>query len=290
MQDTFFYRNQLLNCRGRLLDLSRPAVMGILNITPDSFFDGGKFTEQEAIVKQVSKMLSEGASIIDIGPSSSRPGASLLPPEEELKRLLPVLRLLRAEFPDAIWSVDTCYAQTAREAVENGAHIINDISAGQIDPDMFTTMALLQVPYVMMHMQGLPSGMQRNPVYENVTEEVIRFFIGRLEQLRNLNLYDVILDPGFGFGKTLEHNFTLLNRLEDFKIFGLPILAGLSRKSMVCRVLDVRPEQALNGTTALHVLALQRGASLLRAHDVKEAMEAIRLVGFAAQNGSAADT
>ncbi len=290
MQDTFFYRNQLLNCGGRLLDLSRPAVMGILNITPDSFFDGGKFTEQEAIVKQVSKMLAEGASIIDIGASSSRPGATLLSPEDELKKLLPILRLLKDEFPDGTWSVDTCYARTAREAVEHGAHIINDISAGQIDPDMFATMAVLRVPYVMMHMLGTPADMQRNPTYNNVEEEVMCFFIDRLEKLRNLNLHDVILDPGFGFGKTLEHNYRLLNRLEDFKIFGLPVLVGLSRKSLVCRVLDVPPERALNGTTAMHVMALQRGASLLRAHDVKEAMEAIRLVAYAGQAGSSADT
>lgn len=283
MQDTFFHKNHLLNCRGRLLDVGRPVVMGILNLTPDSFYDGGKFTEEEAILKQVTYMLDQGASIIDVGAASSRPGAGIVSEKEEQERLLPALDLLVKQFPQAIFSVDTCQAMTAEKAIVHGAHIINDISAGMADPKMLETIASMQVPYIMMHMQGTPATMQQNPVYEDVVEEVIRFFIGRLEKLRKLYVHDIILDPGFGFGKTVAHNFKLLNALDDFRIFELPVMAGLSRKSMICKTLGVNPGNAQNGTTALHVLALQGGANILRVHDVKEAMETIKLVLTARQ-------
>lgn len=280
MQDTFFNKNQTINCRGRLLDLSSPVVMGILNLTPDSFFDGGKFTEEEAIVKQVNKMILEGASIIDVGAMSSRPGAFYLTPKEELSRLMPALTMLVKIFPDCIFSVDTVNSLTAEKAIETGAHMINDISGGNADSRMFEAIAAMQVPYILMHMQGTPMDMQVNPVYEDVTEEVTNWFIGKTAQLRKLYVHDVILDPGFGFGKTTEHNYTLLNHLADFSIFEMPLMAGFSRKSMICKVLGVKPDAALNGTTVLNVLALQKGANILRVHDVKEATEAIKLVGF----------
>jgi len=284
-QDTSFYTNRTINCRGKLLDLSVPAVMGILNITPDSFFDGGKFTEEEAIVKQVKEMITGGAAIIDIGAASSRPGAAEISEKEELGRLIPMLDMLVREFPEAIFSVDTWRAPVAEKAIAGGAAMINDISGGTMDNLMFETVARLQVPYVLMHIKGTPRDMQFNPTYTDVVKEVLDYFIEKTEKLRRLGVHDIVIDPGFGFGKTVEHNFRLLNHLHVFKMLQMPLMAGISRKSMVCRVLEKKPEQALNGTTALHVMALQQGASILRVHDVKEAMEVIRLVTFAADAG-----
>ncbi len=268
----------ILNCRGRLLDLSEPVVMGILNTTPDSFFDGGRFVGEGAMLAQVKKMLSEGASIIDVGGASTRPGAAEVSEQEELQRVIPVVESVKKHFPEAVISIDTWRSRVAAAAVGTGAAIVNDISAGRFDPGLFETVAALDVPYILMHMQRTPQTMQQNPRYENVTNEILDFFIEKLEKLRRLGVKDIILDPGFGFGKTVEHNFQLLKNLAVFEnVLNLPVLAGISRKSMICKVLKVNPEHALNGTTALHMAALQQGAKILRVHDVKEAVEVIRL-------------
>ncbi len=266
-----------LNCKGRLLDLGEPVVMGILNVTPDSFFDGGKYRQEAAALRRVEQMLREGAAIVDLGGMSSRPGAHIISEEEELRRVLPVVAAVARRFPEAILSVDTIRARVAREAVEAGAHMINDISAGRFDEALFATVAELGVPYVLMHMQGTPADMQRHPVYEDVLREVLDFLIDKLGVLRAAGVRDVIVDPGFGFGKTVQHNYQLLKNLHVLKILGCPVLAGLSRKRMICKVLGVRPEHALNGTTALHMVALQQGASILRVHDVAQAREVIAL-------------
>ena len=271
------FEKQTINCKGRLLDLSKPIVMGILNLTPDSFFDGGRFNDEDAMLHQVEKMLGEGVSILDFGGMSSRPGAELISQEDELRRVLPAITAVLHRFPEAVISVDTFRSQVARECVAAGASIINDIYAGRFDEKMFGTVAALGTPYIMMHMQGEPANMQKAPAYEDVVKEVLHFFIEKLGELRGLGVKDVILDPGFGFGKTVEHNFQLLMNLHIFRMTELPILAGISRKSMICKVLGVKPERALNGTTALHMVALQQGARILRAHDVREAMEVIRL-------------
>ena len=267
-----------LNCRGHLLDLSEPVVMGILNTTPDSFFDGGRFVDEEAVVARVRKMLAEGAVVIDVGGVSTRPGAAEVSEREELQRVIPVVASVKKHFPDAVVSIDTWRSKVAQEAVGAGAAIVNDISAGRFDPRLFETVAALDVPYILMHMQGTPQTMQQNPRYENVVNEVLDFFIEKLEKLRRLGIKDIVLDPGFGFGKTVEHNFHLLKNLAVFEhVLNLPVLAGISRKSMICKVLKVNPEHALNGTTALHVEALRQGARILRVHDVKEAAEVIAL-------------
>lgn len=271
------FEKQTINCRGRLLDLSHPIVMGILNLTPDSFFDGGKFNSEDAMLRQAEKMLAEGASILDLGGMSSRPGAQLISEEEELRRVLPAVTALLAHFPDAVVSVDTFRSRVAAESVAAGAAMVNDIYAGRFDGKMFETVAALGVPYIMMHMQGEPANMQTAPSYGEVVREVLHFFIEKLGKLRALGIKDVILDPGFGFGKSVEHNFQLLANLSIFRMTELPILAGISRKSMICKVLRVNPDRALNGTTALHMVALQQGARILRVHDVREAMEVIRL-------------
>ncbi|MBI5914161.1 MAG: dihydropteroate synthase [Bacteroidetes bacterium] len=271
------FEKQTINCQGRLLDLSRPIVMGILNVTPDSFFDGGRHTTADAVLKQVEKMCSEGAAIIDVGGMSSRPGAALISEAEELQRVLPVVELVSRNFPEVPVSIDTFRATVAEQGVAAGASIVNDISAGRFDEKMYETVASLGVPYVLMHMQGEPGTMQKAPFYENVVQEVLDFFIGELGKLRALGVKDVLLDPGFGFGKSVGHNFQLLKNLHVFRMTELPIVAGISRKSMICKVLGVNPDKALNGTTALHMVALQQGARILRAHDVGEAMEVIRL-------------
>jgi len=267
-----------LNCAGKLLCLNQPVVMGILNLTPDSFFDGGKFTQPDACLQQAEKMLTEGASLLDIGGMSSRPGAKLIQPHEEMRRVIPAITAIKQRFPEAIISIDTVWATTAAEAVAAGAGMVNDISAGSIDAQLLPTVAKLQVPYVLMHMQGTPQNMQQNPVYTHVVEDLLTFFTQKLAYLRSLGITDVVLDPGFGFGKTVEQNFTLLKNLSVFRLLGLPVLAGISRKSMICRTLNINPQQALNGTTALHSLALLNGANILRAHDVQEAAETIKLM------------
>ncbi len=267
-----------LSCRGRLLDLSRPLVMGILNITPDSFYEGSRFTRADQVLQQAEKMLAEGATLLDIGGASSRPGAIDPGEAEELSRVLGAIRTILQRFPDALISVDTWRSSVARAAVEAGAVLINDISAGRLDPGMYETVAALQTPYLLMHMKGTPDNMQQQPDYTDVVTEVLDFFIAELGRLRALGIHDIILDPGFGFGKTIEHNYSLLKNMEVFRrVTGLPVLAGLSRKSMIYKYLDITPQDALNGTTALHVVALQQGASVLRVHDVREAIETIRL-------------
>ncbi len=267
-----------LNCKGKLLDLSHPIVMGILNVTPDSFFDGGKYLNEAAILQQAEKMLLEGASILDIGGASTRPGADEVSESQEMQRVLPIVEVLKKKFPDALLSVDTWRAKVARAAVAAGASMVNDISAGGLDHELLDTVAELDCPYILMHMQGVPRTMQKSPEYEDVVTEVLDFFIQKTATLRRLGIKDIVLDPGFGFGKTVEHNYALLKNLHVFQnVLGLPVLAGLSRKSMICKPLGIKPVEALNGTTALHMVALQQGASILRAHDVKEAIEVIRL-------------
>lgn len=267
-----------LHCKGRLLDLSEPIVMGILNVTPDSFFDGGKFTEENALLRQAEKMLLEGASILDLGGASSRPGAEVIPETEEIARVIPAVEALLKHFPEALLSVDTWRASVAQNAVEAGACIVNDISAGNLDPKMLETVATLKTPYILMHMQGSPDSMQQNPQYEAIVTEVLDFFIQKIALLRSLGVKDIVLDPGFGFGKTVEHNFALLRNLQVFQqVLDLPVLAGISRKSMICKPLGIKPADALNGTSALHMVALQQGARILRVHDVKEAVEVIKL-------------
>lgn len=277
-KDTFFSRKSTINCNGELLDLSEPKVMGILNITPDSFYDGGKYSSMDLIINQVKEMIKNGCDILDIGAYSSRPGAKEISVNEEINRLMPVLEKIREEYSDLIISVDTFRSEVAKKVVnEFKVDIINDISGGNLDEKMFDTIAELKVPYIMMHMKGTPKNMQENPFYENVVKEVMAYFSEKVEKLKLMGVNDIIIDPGFGFGKTIGHNFQLLKYLDDFKIFELPILVGVSRKSMIYKFLDITPEMALNGTTALNTLALSGGANILRVHDVKEAKETIRL-------------
>ena len=267
-----------INCKGKLIDLSTPKVMGILNITPDSFFDGGKYSNEKAIISQVKKMLTDGATFIDVGAYSSRPGAKHVSEDEELQRIIPVIQLLIREFPEIIISVDTFRSNVTKQCIENGASIINDISAGNLDTNMFATIAKLQVPYIMMHMQGDPQNMQNNPNYLHIVKEVLQYFSTKITQLRALGVNDIITDVGFGFGKTIDHNYDLLKNLSLFKNLEVPTLVGISRKSMLYKPLNISAEKALNATTSAHTIALLNGANILRAHDVKEAIEAIKIV------------
>lgn len=267
-----------INCKGTLIDLSTPKVMGILNVTPDSFYDGGNFKEDKTLLGQAEKMLSEGATFLDVGGYSSRPGATDIAESEELQRVLPAVQLVLKEFPEALISVDSFRGEVARQSVEAGAALVNDISAGLLDENMISTVAKLQVPYLMMHMRGTPQTMKTLTDYEDVTLEVLRYFSERITTARQAGINDVIADPGFGFAKTLDQNFELLKRLELFKNLGVPVLAGLSRKSMIYKIVNTTPQEALNGTTALNSIALLKGASILRVHDVKEAVECVRLV------------
>jgi dihydropteroate synthase len=278
LQDTFFETKTTINCRGKIINLSVPLVMGVINVGPNSFYDGGKYRTRWEILKRADTLLNEGASIIDIGAATTRPGALLTTIASERKRLMPALDVLLKEFPDAIISVDTYHSSIAEEAIEKGAHIINDISAGAFDSNMFATVARLQVPYIIMHIQGTPENMQNNPQYDDIVKDITRYFADKIFHLRQLGLHDIIIDPGFGFGKSLEDNYELLNKLDYFKIFELPILVGLSRKSMINKVLGTTPDQALNGTTALNTVALEKGASILRVHDAREAAQAIQLI------------
>jgi dihydropteroate synthase len=267
-----------INCKGNLIDLTTPKVMGILNITPDSFYDGGKYKNESEILNQVEKMLSDGATFIDVGAYSSRPGAQHISEEEELKRIIPVINLLQKNFPEIIISIDTFRSKVAIETVHAGAALINDISGGKMDDKMFATVANLQVPYILMHMLGTPQNMQKNPVYNNVTTEIISFFAEQIYKLHQLQLNDVIIDVGFGFGKTNIHNYEILKNLALFKSLDAPILAGLSRKSMLYKTLDISAQEALNATTSANTIALLNGANMLRVHDVKEAVETIKIV------------
>ena len=267
-----------LNCNGTLVDLSTPKILGILNLTPDSFYDGGKHNKKNAALEQCEKMLEQGADFIDLGAYSSKPGATDVSASEEMKRLLPVLESLLKHFPNALFSIDTFRASVAHEALELGAHMINDISAGLLDSKMLTTVGKYPVPYIAMHMQGSPKDMQKEPKYEDVFAEVTHFFSARIQRCYAAGINDVILDPGFGFGKTVQHNYALLQRFENFQQFQLPVLAGVSRKSMIYKILDSSPEAALNGTSVLHTVALMKKAQILRVHDVREAKECIQLL------------
>ncbi len=268
-----------INVNGQLMELQSPQVMGILNITPDSFYAGSRKQTEADILSRTRQILEEGASIIDIGAYSSRPNAEHISPDDEMQRLRTALHLINRDFPDAVISIDTFRADVARMCVEEyGAAIINDISAGRMDEQMFTTIAQLGVPYIIMHMQGTPQDMQTNPHYENLLKEVFFYFSEKVQRLRDLGVKDIILDPGFGFGKTLEHNYQLMNHLEEFSVFDLPLLVGISRKSMIYKLLGNTPEEALNGTSILNTIALLKGANFLRVHDVKAATEAIAIV------------
>lgn len=268
-----------INVNGQLMELQSPQVMGILNITPDSFYAGSRKQTEADILSRTRQILEEGASIIDIGAYSSRSNAEHISPDDEMQRLRTALHLINRDFPDAVISIDTFRADVARMCVEEyGAAIINDISAGRMDEQMFTTIAQLGVPYIIMHMQGTPQDMQINPHYENLLKEVFFYFSEKVQKLRDLGVKDIILDPGFGFGKTLEHNYQLMNHLEEFSVFDLPLLIGISRKSMIYKLLGSTPEEALNGTSILNTIALLKGANFLRVHDVKAATEAIAIV------------
>jgi len=277
-KDTFFCTNKTLNCNGRLVDLSTPIVMGIVNVTPDSFYDGGDLNSEGDLLKKVEKHINEGASIIDIGGYSSRPGADNVEETEEFDRVIPAIRSILKQFPDVIISLDTFRSKIAQEGINEGVVIINDISGGKLDDKMYEVVSNNSTPYIIMHMPGTPQTMQGNISYNDVTTGIAKYFSGIIEKLKGYNINDVILDPGFGFGKTLEHNYELLKNLPHFKMFRLPILVGISRKSMICKALNVDPENALHGTTAAHTIALMNGANILRVHDVKEAVEAIKIV------------
>jgi len=266
-----------INCKGHLIDLEHPKVMGILNLTPDSFYDGGKYKSASDIVKQVEKMLNEGATFIDIGAYSSRPKAKHISQDEELSRLLSVLELVIKEFPNALISIDTFRSHVADKAIAAGACMVNDISGGSLDEDMFATIAKLQVPYILMHMVGTPQTMQQNIQYENLIKDMIFYFSQKVFALRKLGVNDLILDPGFGFSKTLDQNYELLQKLELFSGMNLPVLVGLSRKSMLYKLLDLDANRALNATTSVNTIALMKGASILRVHDVQEAVETVRI-------------
>ena len=268
-----------INVNGELLDLSEPQVMGILNITPDSFFAESRKQSDEAIETRTRQILEEGASIIDIGAYSSRPGADDVSPSEEMDRLRKGLSIVRRVSPEAIISVDTFRADVAKMCVEEfGVGIINDIAGGEMDENMFKTVAALGVPYIMMHMKGTPKDMQANPHYDNMMQEIIGYFAKKVQQLRDLGAKDIILDPGFGFGKTLDDNYELMAHLDDLKIFELPMLVGVSRKSMIYKLFGTTPQEALNGTSILNTIALEKGASILRVHDVKECVETVEIV------------
>lgn len=266
-----------LNCKGRLLVIEQPLVMGIINATPDSFYGESRFSGVDAILSQCEKMLNDGADIIDIGGQSTRPGSDQVSAEEELKRVIAPIKAIHARFPDAFISVDTYYSLVAKEAVAAGASIINDISAGSLDKELIATVASLHVPYILMHMQGTPQTMAQGPQYNNVTKEVLDFFIEKKTTLQRSGIKDIIIDPGFGFGKTIQHNFELLKNLSVFTMLGCPILLGVSRKSTIYKTLGITADESLNGTTVLNTIGLKNGASIIRVHDVKEAKQAVSL-------------
>ncbi len=277
-KDTFFCPKETLNFRGKIKHLSVPLVMGIMNLTPDSFYDGGRYRNQMDAIRLAEQMLRDGADILDMGAASTRPGASLVDPLEEQQRLLPALKAVRKQFPEAVISIDTYNSETAAMALDIGAHMINDISAGRFDKNMFSTVAAYRVPYIIMHMLGTPENMQLNPGYKHLIKDIAAFFSERVMLLREMGVNDIIIDPGFGFGKTLEDNYRLLSGLGYFAIFGTPVMVGISRKSMINKVLDTAPSDALNGTTVLHTIALEKGAHILRVHDVKEAVEVVKII------------
>ncbi len=266
-----------INSQGKLFHFDQPIVMGIINTTPDSFFEESRKLNVQEALKQTERMLFEGASIIDIGGMSSRPGAKIIDIEEEKKRVLPIIKSIISAFPNVILSIDTVHAEVAKSAVNEGAMIVNDISAAKIDDEMYAVVSDLNVPYILMHMQGKPTDMQEKPNYKDITLDVLDFFVDEIAKLRNKGVKDIIIDPGFGFGKSIKHNYELLKKVDALKILNVPILVGVSRKSMIYKTLEIEASSALNGTTALHMFALEKGANILRAHDVKEAMECIQL-------------
>jgi dihydropteroate synthase len=266
-----------INCKGQIIDLSTPKIMGILNITPNSFYDGGKYSLEKNAISQVEKMLKEGATFIDIGAYSSKPNAEFVSQEEELIRIIPVVKAILKEFPEALLSIDTFRSTVAQECLNNGAALINDISAGSLDEKMMEVISKYNIPYIMMHLRGTPQTMQNQTNYDNLIKEMITYFSDKVNKARSLGINDLIIDPGFGFSKTTDQNFEILSNLELFKMLDLPILTGISRKSMIYKTLDTTPEEALNGTTVLNTIAITKGANIIRVHDVKEALECIKL-------------
>jgi dihydropteroate synthase len=277
IQTISIFLKMTINCKGELIDFEEPKIMGILNITPDSFYDGGKYKDEKSILTQVEKMLTEGATFIDVGAYSSRPGAEAVSEADEIARILPIVELLIEKFPEILLSVDTFRSVVAKNCVDAGAAIINDISAGKQDDQMLATIAKLKVPYIMMHMRGTPQNMQKQTVYKELLTDILYYFSERVAAARALGIHDMIIDPGFGFAKTTAQNYELLQNIELFQTLNLPILAGLSRKSMIYKALESDAQNALNGTTALHMVALSNGANILRVHDVKEAIECVTL-------------
>lgn len=280
-KDTFFNKKKTLRFRQEIYELNSRIVMGILNVTPDSFYDGGKYNSEKDIIENVEKMISEGATIIDVGAVSTKPFSIQINAEEEVQRLKPVFKILLKHFPNTWFSIDTYRADVAKMAVEEyGFGMINDIYAGEYEKKMFLEIARLQVPYLIMHMQGTPENMQQKPDYLKITQEIISYFSNTINELKQLGINDILIDPGFGFGKTLEHNYKLLKEISTFKIFELPIVVGLSRKSMIYKLLENTPDEALNGTSIVNSIALLNGADILRVHDVKQAVEALKIVEF----------
>jgi dihydropteroate synthase len=272
-------RPKYINVRGKLLDLTIPKVMGIINVTPDSFYEGSRVTDEAEIIEAATSMINDGADILDVGGYSSRPYAPAVSPEAEESRVLNAIRLISNKIPEAVISIDTFRSGIAYKAIKDcGACIINDISGGEADKDMFSVVQQLNVPYIMMHMQGIPGTMQNNPVYDDVVADILKWFGKRIARLQAAGVKDIILDPGFGFGKTIKHNFEILQRFGDFAVAGLPLLAGVSRKSMIWKTLGIEPDEALNGTSVLNAVALMGGADILRVHDVKEAVQAVKLI------------
>jgi len=277
-------KENIIKTNSAIFSTKDAVVMGILNLTDDSFFDGGKYSNKEDIIASCKKMLDEGAKIIDIGAQSSRPGASQISSKKELKKLIPIIKLLKNNFPNILISVDTFWSNTAKECALVGTDVINDISAGEMDKEMFPIIAELNIPYIMMHMKGNPQNMQNHPEYNNIVDEVSTYFSNKIEELNILGFNKIIIDPGFGFGKTLEHNYQILNNLDAFKYLKCPILTGTSRKSMIYKLLDTTADNALNGTTITNTMALLKGANILRVHDVKQAIECIKITTFAKNN------
>jgi len=275
----FLKRKNSINLNGQLLDLAKPVVMGIINVTPDSFFDGGKYKTEKKVLKRAEEIQTQGGAVIDIGAVSTQPGSEGISTKDEIERLLPAVRAVKKEFPDAFISIDTYRSWVALKVIEDcGPCMVNDVSGGNFDVNMFDTIGKLRVPYVLMHMLGTPVKMQNNPEYGDIIRDISMFFTEQVKKLTKAGVVDVIIDPGFGFGKTLDHNFELLNRLDSFKVFQLPLMVGVSRKSMIYKMLKITPEEALNGTSVVNTLALMGGADILRVHDVKEAVETIRIL------------
>ena len=277
----FLKRKNTINLNGRIIDLSKPVVMGIMNVTPDSFFDGGKYTTEKKIVKRAGEILEQGGTIIDIGAITTKPGSEGISTKDEIDRLLPAVKAVKKAFPEAFVSIDTYRSWVALKVIEEcGPCIVNDVTGGNFDEKMYDTIGKLEVPYILMHMQGSPLKMQENPEYEDIIRDISMFFTDCVKKLTKAGVKDVIIDPGFGFGKNLEHNYELLNRLDSFKVFQLPLMVGVSRKSMICKLLGSRPENALNGTSVVNTMALMGGADILRVHDVREAVEAVRILNM----------